>query len=246
MAYQPILAPPLHLIELQTVGSTNDHAKQLAKNAYPAGTVVWAQTQTAGRGRQGNIWESFSGNLFMSMILRPKMNISKVGQLSFLTAVAVVTVLKKHIPAPNALQLKWPNDVLLNGKKIAGILIESESRGVHHLPWAVVGIGVNVTGAPENGIALRDIGVSDVESGHLVEGIAREMKRLLKQWEKDGFSAIREIWLGHAYKLGEDITARLPQETVTGIFSGIDATGALQLKMNDETMRLISSGEVFL
>lgn len=246
MSYKPALSLPMNLVELPSVGSTNDYAKQLAKKGAASGTVVWAHEQTAGRGRQGNSWVSVPGNLFMSMILRPRTGSAHVGQLSFLSAVALANVLESMLPATAQVQLKWPNDLLINQKKAAGILLESEGQGAHPLVWVVVGIGVNITGAPENAVSLHDIGPKVYEAGHILEFLAKEIQLLVRHWEADGFEPIRAAWLKRAYKLGEPITARLAKETLTGTFDGLDATGALLLKLPDGSQKVISSGEVFL
>ena len=245
MFYKPILPPPLSLIELESIGSTNDHARQLAKNGYPSGVVVWAHEQTAGRGRQGNSWVSSPGNLFMSMILRPHVNIAQIGQLGLLTGVALANVLESFMPIAVDIRLKWPNDLYLNGKKAGGILVETESQGMLGVPWAVVGIGLNITSAPEGAICLKDVGVKAYRAEHVLEFLAKEMLIVIKQWEKVGFEPIREAWLKRAYKLGETITARLPKETVTGVFEGLDKTGALLLTDADGRSHLINTGEVF-
>ncbi len=245
MAYKPLLLPPLSLIELETVDSTNDHAKKMAKNGYPAGLVVWAHEQTAGRGRQGNTWVSAPGNLFMSMIPRPKVNAAQIGQLSLLAGVALANVLASFTPMVADIRLKWPNDLYINNRKAAGILVETESQGMLQVPWAVIGIGVNVVSAPEGATSLHDIGVESYEAGHVLEFLANEIRFLIKHWEKEGFEPIREAWLKRAYKLGETITARLPKETLTGIFEGLDRTGALLLTTTDGTKHVINTGEVF-
>jgi BirA family biotin operon repressor/biotin-[acetyl-CoA-carboxylase] ligase len=243
-AYKPNLQPPLSLVELATVGSTNDHARQLARNGYPAGIIVWAHEQTAGRGRQGNSWVSAPGNLFMSMILRPQVNAQQIGQLSLLAGVALANVLATIVPAASKIQLKWPNDLLINGKKAAGILVETESQGMLQVPWVVVGIGVNIISAPENAVSLQGLGVK-TDAAHVLEALAKEIQSLVKKWEQTGFEAIRETWLKHAYKLGETITARLPKEKLAGTFEGLDRTGALLLTLPDGSRKVISSGEVF-
>jgi BirA family biotin operon repressor/biotin-[acetyl-CoA-carboxylase] ligase len=245
MSYKPLLPPPLHLVELETVDSTNDYAKKLARNAYPTGVVVWAHEQTAGRGRQGNAWVSMPGNLFMSMIMRPKAPTAQVGQLSLLTGVAVANVLESIVPAENKVRLKWPNDVFIDGKKAAGVLIETETQGQLRLPWAVIGIGLNVAAAPKDAVSLHDIGVTSHEAGHVLELISREVLLLLSRWEEEGFAPVREAWLSRAYKLGQAITARLPKETVTGVFEGLDEKGALLITGADGRRQFISTGEVF-
>lgn len=231
----------MNIVELQTVGSTNDYAKELAKKGAASGLTVWAHEQTAGRGRQGNAWVSIPGNLFMTMVLRPRADATNVGQLSFLCAVALANVLSGLAPKGTEISLKWPNDLLINRKKAAGILIETEG----HASWAVAGIGVNITSAPENAVCLRDIGV-DCTAGDVLESLVREILRLFAEWEEGGFGSIRKAWLQRAYRLNEEITARLPKETLKGIFKGIDETGALLLQLPDGTLKAINSGEVFL
>jgi BirA family biotin operon repressor/biotin-[acetyl-CoA-carboxylase] ligase len=232
----------MKIIELKTTGSTNDHAKQLARKGAASGTVVWAHEQTAGRGRQGNVWVSSPGNLFMSMIVRPQIGGEHLGQLSFLSAVALANVLEKIIPPAAQINLKWPNDLLINQKKAAGILIETENK----MPWAVVGVGVNISSAPPGAICLYDIGVKTCGAGDILQLLAEEMQMLVKTWEKQGFASIRGAWLERAYKRGKEITARLPQETLTGVFKGIDPAGALQLQMTDGTVKTINSAEVII
>ncbi len=245
MPYKPQLPPPLSLIELESIGSTNDHAKRLAKNGYPAGTVVWARAQTSGRGRQGNTWLSLPGNLFMTMILRPDKNASVAGQLSFVAAVALAETLREFLPQNVQIALKWPNDVLLNGKKAAGILLESEMNGVRAIDWIVVGIGVNVAGAPEGAVGFQDFGVTGVEAGQVLEKLSIRLKSLYDIWQKKGFEPIRAEWLRYAHNIGVTINVRLPKETFSGTFIGIDTSGALQLEMDDGSRKDISSGEVF-
>ncbi|MFH1157337.1 MAG: biotin--[acetyl-CoA-carboxylase] ligase [Pseudomonadota bacterium] len=234
----------LKIVELDTVGSTNDHARRLAEEGAVSGTVVWAHEQTAGRGRQGNSWASPPGNLYMSMILRPRTNSTHVGQLSFLSAVALANVLETILPETAKITLKWPNDLLINRKKAAGILLETESRGANP-SWVVIGIGVNVATAPEKAISLHDVGVKDCEPVDVLEPLAREILSLAGQWEEEGFDPIRKAWLTRSCKPGEPLTARLPKETLMGTFDGLDHTGALLLTLADGRRRVIASGEVF-
>ncbi|MCK4944830.1 MAG: biotin--[acetyl-CoA-carboxylase] ligase [Alphaproteobacteria bacterium] len=234
----------INIVELDTVGSTNDHARQLAEEGAASGTVVWAHKQTVGRGRQGNLWVGSVGNLFMSMILRPHTDGEHIGQLSFLSAVALANVLETLLPETAKITLKWPNDLLINRKKAAGILIETESCGTNP-PWVVIGIGVNIIDAPEKAISLYDVGVKDCEPGDVLQLIAREIMLLAEQWEQDGFDPIREAWLMRSCKQGEPLTARLPKETLTGTFGGLDHTGALLLTLPNKQRKVITSGEVF-
>lgn len=232
----------MNIVELETTDSTNNVAKELAQNGAASGTIVWAHAQTAGRGRQGNQWVSIPGNLFMSMILRPKASVENIGQISFLTAIALAMTLEKIISSDAEVHVKWPNDILINQKKASGILIETEG----HLSWLVIGIGVNITNAPEGATCLYEAGIKTHTARQILELLDAQINTLVQQWEKDGFAPIRAAWLKRAYKLGESITARLPKETLVGVFDGIDHSGALLLKMPDATIKNINSGEVFL
>jgi len=245
MSYQPQLDGRLTLVELQTVGSTNDHAKDLARQGAAEGTLVWAHEQTMGRGRQGNSWVPLPGNLYMSLILRPEIAPAQTGQLSFVAAVALAETLKEILPREVSVTLKWPNDLLLNGKKSAGILLESDVSGGKPVDWVVIGIGVNVTGAPEGANCLAQAGASDVQAGQVLEKLAARLTSLYDLWQKRGFAPIREEWLLNSQGLGGALTVRLPRETFTGTFTGIDADGALQIEMADGGVRSIASGEVF-
>jgi len=239
------LDKPLHLVELEAVGSTNDHAKSLAKNGYPHGTIVRARAQTAGKGRHGNTWVSFDGNLYMSLVLRPDMNAALTGQLSFLAAVSLAEVLGEILPKENKIDLKWPNDVLLNGKKVAGILLETETNGVRPVNWVVIGLGLNVVGAPEGAVCLKHLGV-ETTADDMLEKIANRMVALYGIWKAKGFAPIQQSWMQFACRLGETINVRMSQETLSGKFLGIDSSGALLLEMEDGSKKQIASGEVYL
>jgi BirA family biotin operon repressor/biotin-[acetyl-CoA-carboxylase] ligase len=182
----------------------------------------------------------------MSMILRPVANAAQTGQLALLAGAALANVLEPISPLSAKIKLKWPNDLLINGKKAAGILVETESHGLRQVPWIVVGIGVNIVSAPEGAISLHDIGVKDYDAGKILEQLAKEIQALFARWgEEGGFDDIRDAWMKRAYKRGEKITARLPKETVTGTFEGLDRTGALLLTLENGSRRIVSSGEVF-
>ena len=238
MTYKPQLPATFNLVELPAVGSTNDHAKQLARDGAPAFMIVCTHDQTAGRGRQGNSWTSVPGNLYMTILLRPGTPPAQTGQLSFVAAVALAETLLPLLPASARVSLKWPNDLLLNGKKAAGILLEAESG------WVVIGMGVNITGAPEGAASLKDLGVK-TSSGEVLEKLGNRLKSLYDIWRQNGFTPIRTEWLRHAHNIGQPINVRLPKETFSATFVGIDEAGALQVELPDGSRRQISSGEVF-
>ncbi len=234
------------LIELKTVGSTNDHAKTLAKNGYPDGTLVWTHEQTSGRGRHGNQWVSSSGNLFMSLVLRPHKNATLVGQLSFVTAVALAKTIEPLLPTGSKVELKWPNDLMINEKKAAGILLETELNGVAPVNWVVVGVGVNIKAAPEGATSLTAAGArADLEASDFLTSFIQNFVEIKSLWEKDLFNLIHKEYTSRSYNLGKNINIRMANETISGIYEGIDQTGALIITLNNGSKRIVTSGEVF-
>ena len=239
---------PLHIIrhELPSVDSTNTHAKTLATAGAPAGTLVFAHVQTAGRGRHGNTWQSMQGNLFCSAVLRPDIAASDVGQLSFVIAVALAETLSAVLPDASHIGLKWPNDVLIDGKKCAGILLESEAAIGQPLPWVVAGLGVNLAVAPEGAIALPQAGAALLTPAAFLDRFEPVLAAWHDRWLGHGFAAVQAAWSNYAVHRGKPIRVRLTREELGGVFEGIDENGALQLRLADNTLRLISSGEVYL
>lgn len=231
----------MDIIELYEIDSTNNFAKEKIQEGLEEETVVWAHRQEAGKGRLGNQWESPEGNLYMSFVINPNIEKQHIGQLSFAASLAVSNIMDDIIREKHEVKVKWPNDVILNNKKVSGILVETDSDS----GWVVVGIGVNIATAPDGAISLYDVEV-DISVKDFMERLIIEFGFLVKQIEVEGFETVQKGWTYRAYKLGEEITARLPNETLTGIFQGIDEQGILQLELSDGTLKKISSGEVFI
>src|SRR5258708_4173593 len=144
----PSLPGGFLLHRYDTVGSTNDEARQLARDGAPGGTLVWAAAQSAGRGRRGHLWQSPPGNLYLSMVLRPEAPPANAPQLGFVAALALGDALDQLAAPGLQLRYKWPNDLLAGGKKLAGILLESEMAAGGGLDFVILGIGVNLVSAP--------------------------------------------------------------------------------------------------
>lgn len=236
----------IHRQVIASVDSTNTRAKQLAAQGAPEGTLIVAHEQTAGRGRHGNVWQSLSGNLFASVILRPAVAMADVGQLSFLIAVALAEALEKLLPQGCDLGVKWPNDILLNGRKCAGILLESEAGCAQALPWVVAGMGVNLVVAPEGAVSLSEAGADAVQPEEFLDLFEPSLAHWYACWQAEGFAPLQAAWSCRAINRGKEIRVRLTREDLSGIFEGIDERGALQLRLADDNVRLISSGEVYL
>lgn len=235
-------------ILLETVDSTNAEAARHA----PGPAWVVAGEQTAGRGRRGRPWASPRGNFYGSLVLAPSGPPEVVALRSFAAALALYDACVALIGLPEAFSLKWPNDVLLNGGKLAGILLESagQGRGVAHL---VIGIGVNLIAAPDPSQvepgALRPVSLW-AETGLRIppETFLDHLAPAYARWEDlltvEGFAPLRAAWLSRAARLGQPIRARTGQQTQEGIFETIDSTGALVLNQGG-VRRAIPAAEVF-
>jgi len=245
---EPGLPPVYRLVRYDTVGSTNDEAKCLARAGAKEWTLVWALEQTAGRGRQGRAWVSPRGNLYASLILRPDCSIGQTAQLGFVAALAVGDTVSAIFEPFHGLAFKWPNDVLLRGRKVAGILLESESRQGKDPEFVVIGIGINLVSSPTatefpaTSLAEQDLG--QMSPGEALEEFARHFCTCARRWREDGFAPIRMAWLARAMSLGELIRVRLGSAVLHGRFVDIDQHGALLLESAGE-FRRVAAGEVF-
>jgi BirA family transcriptional regulator, biotin operon repressor / biotin---[acetyl-CoA-carboxylase] ligase len=236
------------LVAYDTVGSTNDVARELARHGAAAGTVVWALQQTAGRGRRGRVWLSPPGNLYASFVLRPDFPAAQAPQLSFVAALAVGDALAAVAPGDRAICCKWPNDILVEGRKIAGILVESETGEAGGLRLVVVGIGVNLASAPPGtetpATSVAALGGAAPVSAVISGRPGGEFYTQLGRWRGGGFAPVRDAWRATAAALGEPIRVRLDGAELQGRFRDIDEEGSLLLEAADG-LRRISAGEVF-
>lgn len=236
-------------IVLDQVDSTNAEAARLSP---PIPTWIMAAEQTGGRGRRGRPWSSPRGNFYATLALQPIEAAEQVALRSFAAALALREACIAVTGLDAGFALKWPNDVLLNGGKLAGILLESSGAGqrISHLS---IGIGVNLIAAPtpdqvEPG-ALPPVSLLG-ETGVRIapEAFLTSLALAYARWEDsflhDGFAALRTEWLSHAARLGEVITARMGDDAQTGVFETIDASGALILKTATQR-RAIPAAEIF-
>ncbi|MDO7656466.1 MAG: biotin--[acetyl-CoA-carboxylase] ligase [Paracoccaceae bacterium] len=233
---------------LGEIGSTNDYAETVALR--PA--WVMAHSQSAGRGRRGRHWESPTGNFYASYIMETEGPVGQVALRSFVAALALYDSFCALNVAPERLALKWPNDVLLDGCKVSGILLQSGTQraGVSHL---IVGFGVNLKVAPNPALlekrALAPISVL-AATGFAPdpETFLTHLAQAFAQWENQfhtqGFAALRHAWLARAAHLGKLITARTAQSEQSGIFETIDDQGALLLR-TDQGLSKIAAADIY-
>jgi BirA family biotin operon repressor/biotin-[acetyl-CoA-carboxylase] ligase len=221
--------------------STNSEARRLAQAGEPGPLWITAERQTAGRGRRGRVWDSAPGNLAATLLLRPEAPIAIVGQLSFVAALAVAEMAALFAPQA-AISVKWPNDVLAEGRKLAGILLEAGPG------WLAIGIGVNLASFPQGtafpATSLAQLGLAPPTPDDALSVLAARFAHWYALWMAEGFETVRAAWLARAGGLGLPIRARLPHETREGVFEGIDSAGALLLN-EQGLVSAIAAGEVF-
>lgn len=236
------------LLHYPAVDSTNDEVIRLAQNGAPDGTWVVADEQTAGRGRRGRPWQSTRGNLFCTGLLRLDAGEGPASQLSFLIALALYDTLAQWV-APGRLRLKWPNDLLLDGRKVSGILLESAGSGQPGDRWVAAGIGVNLAVHPEDverpAISLAGAGVTPPPPMAVAERLATAVEHWRREWRAGGFAALRAAWLARATGLGKRIEVRMPDGTLFGTFADLAADGALLLQLDSGMVKAIHAGDVF-
>lgn len=246
-ARPPVLPSGWTLAAFDRVGSTNDEAKRMAAAGAADRTMVWARRQDAGRARRGRQWLSPEGNLFCTAILRPDCAAAVAGQITFVVALALDDALARLAPGLDT-RLKWPNDVLVGGRKVSGILLEATTGADGRVDWVVAGLGVNVVGHPEGmqppATSLAAAGAAGASAEDLLRAYAAALSVWLDRWRGHGFSGIRDAWLGRAGGLGAAIRVRLDRQTLTGTFEDLDRDGALLLRTADGVRR-ITAGDVF-
>ncbi|MBF0143186.1 MAG: biotin--[acetyl-CoA-carboxylase] ligase [Magnetococcales bacterium] len=237
---------------LESTGSTNTEASRLAEAGAEEGSLVVADQQIAGRGRLGRLWVSPAGlNLYFSMVLRPAIPPGQASQLTLLAGVALAEVLGQV--GGEEVCLKWPNDLLVGGLKVAGVLTEMAVRGdrVRHV---VLGIGINVNGdgrhfppelLPIATTLERGLGRSFSRS-LLLAGFLRVFCRWYRRFLAEGFSPVREAWLGFASVIGRSVAVNLASSRFQGEALDLDAEGYLLVRDEAGTVRRVVAGDVSL
>ncbi|WP_339045650.1 biotin--[acetyl-CoA-carboxylase] ligase [Candidatus Mesenet endosymbiont of Agriotes lineatus] len=228
------------LYHYNELSSTNLEATQMAKKGALDGTVVFADMQSSGRGRHGKDWISPKGNLYASIIIRDKADVTQLTHFTFITAVAVGNTLLA-LSANLDLKYKWPNDILINNKKIAGILLETEAN----TSWLVIGIGINILSSPEYAVSLSQICSLNISSLTLLRELISNFEKVRQRWLLEGFLPIRKMWFERAHMVGSSINVKIGNHLYSGVFSDIDQEGKIVIYTNDNTLVSLESGEVF-
>ncbi|RFU68473.1 biotin--[acetyl-CoA-carboxylase] ligase [Peribacillus saganii] len=236
----------------ETVSSTQQIAHRLANEGASEGTIVVAEEQVSGKGRLSRSWHSpkFTG-IWMSIILRPIIPIDKAPQLTLLAAVAVVQAIEEV--TDTLPQIKWPNDILINGKKVTGILTEmqAESDGIHSV---IIGIGINVNtkqddfpdDLKEKATSIQIEQGKSISRAKLIQVLLLRLEKIYDLYLEKGFSPIKQLWEGYAVTIGRDIIATTLTGTITGRALGITEEGVLLLEDNKGEVHKIYSADISL
>lgn len=240
---------PAPILSFDSLDSTNAEARRRAEAGERGPLWITAKAQTAGKGRRGRAWSTQSGNLAATLLFTTPRPPVEAAQVSFVAALAVADLSGRYVD-PALVRLKWPNDVMLNGLKACGILIESGAAPAGGL-WMAVGIGVNLAQSPEDverpAAALGDfMDRAPPSAAQALDGLAETVDIWLSRWEAEGFEAVRRGWAERALGFGQPCIARLDLETIEGIAEGLEPDGALRLRLADGQVRLITAGDVFL
>ena len=236
--------------------STSDLAKAAAREGAPAGSAFMLGEQTAGRGRQGRQWSSQRGGMYVSVLLYPSSSVNSWFALSFATALAIHDVVKTHLTEQilhhdadlliPAIGLKWPNDVLVNNRKVAGILLEAQGNSL------IIGSGVNIDAiAPIDQNAYPPIAFGDFpgilpEPKQLAESYLKRLQFYYELWERDGFAPVRELWLGQALHMKQTVSVHVAGQKITGTCIELLDDGGLVLLDEFGTSHHITTGDVEL
>lgn len=242
----------MRFLTFEALDSTNAEAARRVKDGAELPLWIMAKTQSSGRGRRGREWVSQQGNLFCTAVYQVSEDAQHDAQKSFVAALAIYDTLTDYVSS-SLLSIKWPNDVLLDGKKVSGILLERLPGGL------CVGIGVNLLSKPDSVTDQETACVIDYIDESLIndpepilempEPVFAILASKFTQWtqrhDEDGFSPIRDAWLSRAAGMGAKVRVNLAKDSFTGYAEGLSEDGALMIKMENGDARLIHAGDIF-
>jgi BirA family biotin operon repressor/biotin-[acetyl-CoA-carboxylase] ligase len=239
------------ILTFDQIDSTNAEARRRAEAGETGPLWITARRQTGGRGRRGRPWETGVGNLAATLLITTAKPPLQAAQVAFVAALAVADLAAVYTDS-ELVTVKWPNDVLIAGRKAAGILVDSGALGEGRL-WLGVGVGVNLATPPVAAERPATSFAANLVRAHTeppsaeaaMTDLAAAFARWFDLWDGSGFGPVAEAWTARAHGLGRACTARLERETLDGVALGLDADGALRLRLADGSIRRITAGDVF-
>jgi BirA family biotin operon repressor/biotin-[acetyl-CoA-carboxylase] ligase len=239
-------APSWRLSVVESLPSTSEFCRARAAEGEPEGLAVLALRQTAGRGSRGRTWESPPGSLALSVLLRPETPAAEAGQWALRAGIAIAEGCSRFVPDDTALTLKWPNDLLLGGRKVGGILVDGQAAG-KKLAWVVIGFGANLAEAPRLPDRPAVACLAEFGPSPSPQEVAAAILERLGHWcdAREQFASVRAAWLRRGPPLGSRTTLRLGTRHIAGRFAGLAEDGGLLLQTADG-LHAYATGEVLL
>jgi len=238
-----------NLINLKTVKSTNlEIKKMISSNKNINNLCLSADNQTDGYGRRNAKWFSYKGNIHLSILVKPKCSINEVNQLSFMTSITLGDTLKK-IKSNINIKYKWPNDILLNKKKIAGVIIETSSFVNKKIKWVIIGIGLNIKKSPN--LNTKEFKITSlnkekiyVRKDDFIDLFLQRFFRNYEFWKKKGFNFIKKNWISNVYKKNNKIVVKYQNNYIKGKILDLLINGGIKLKTSKETKELFYGDQI--
>ena len=238
-----------NLINLKTVKSTNlEIKKMISSNINISNLCLSADNQTDGYGRRNAKWFSYKGNIHLSILVKPKCSINEVNQLSFMTSITLGDTLKK-IKSNINIKYKWPNDILLNKKKIAGVIIETSSFVNKKIKWVIIGIGLNIKKSPN--LNTKEFKITSlnkekiyVRKDDFIDSFLQRFFRNYEFWKKKGFNFIKKNWISNVYKKNNKIVVKYQNNYIKGKILDLLINGGIKLKTSKETKELFYGDQI--
>ena len=238
-----------NLINLKTVKSTNLEIKKMISSKININNLcLSADNQTDGYGRRNAKWFSYKGNIHLSILVKPKCSINEVNQLSFMTSITLGDTLKK-IKSNINIKYKWPNDILLNKKKIAGVIVETSSFVNKKIKWVIIGIGLNIKKSPN--LNTKEFKITSlnkekiyVRKDDFIDLFLQRFFRNYESWKKKGFNFIKKDWISNVYKKNNKIVVKYQNNYIKGKILDLLINGGIKLKTSKETKELFYGDQI--
>ena len=238
-----------NLINLKTVKSTNLEIKKMISSKININNLcLSADNQTDGYGRRNAKWFSYKGNIHLSILVKPKCSINEVNQLSFMTSITLGDTLKK-IKSNINIKYKWPNDILLNKKKIAGVIVETSSFVNKKIKWVIIGIGLNIKKSPN--LNTKEFKITSlnkekiyVRKDDFIDLFLQRFFRNYEFWKKKGFNFIKKKWISNVYKKNNKIVVKYQNNYIKGKILDLLINGGIKLKTSKETKELFYGDQI--
>ena len=238
-----------NLINLKTVKSTNLEIKKMISSKININNLcLSADNQTDGYGRRNAKWFSYKGNIHLSILVKPKCSINEVNQLSFMTSITLGDTLKK-IKSNINIKYKWPNDILLNKKKIAGVILETSSFVNKKIKWVIIGIGLNIKKSPN--LNTKEFKITSlnkekiyVRKDDFIDLFLQRFFRNYESWKKKGFNFIKKNWISNVYKKNNKIVVKYQNNYIKGKILDLLINGGIKLKTSKETKELFYGDQI--